>query len=242
MEKIKSFVKQVTPPFLVAMGKRMIRPAPTPVTIGPTPVFSNNWFGKIQGNWEVLLESLKPTKILEVGSFEGASVRFLIERLANESDIEIHCIDSWEGGIEHKPGGFVESDMSSVEQRFRHNTRLAIESAKKQVVLRVHKGYSDVMLSGLLAGGKTGYFDFIYIDGSHQAPDVLLDAVIAFRLLRVGGIIAFDDYLWFEDLPSGIDLLRCPKPAIDAFVNLNFRKLKVLHAPLRQIYVQKTEH
>ena len=52
--------------------------------------------------------------------------------------------------------------------------------------------------------------------------------------------MAFDDYLWSEDLPDGRDLLRCPKPAIDAFVNLNFRKLQLLNAPLFQLYVTKT--
>jgi predicted O-methyltransferase YrrM len=240
---MKHLIKQVTPPFLLEIGKSIFRRAPPakpePPAMRSAPVFTNDWFANVQDSWDVLLTSLKPTKILEVGSFEGASVRYLIERLANEAAIEIHCIDSWEGGIEHQPGGFVESEMSSVEQRFHHNTRLAIQSAAKDVALVVHKAYSDVLLPRLLAEGKAGYFDFIYIDGSHQAPDVLFDAVVAFKLLRIGGTMAFDDYLWSEDLPTGIDLLRCPKPAIDAFVNLHARKLKVLPAPLRQLYVQK---
>jgi predicted O-methyltransferase YrrM len=94
-------------------------------------------------------------------------------------------------------------------------------------------------LAKLLAGGKRNYFDFIYIDGSHMAQDVLCDAVLAFRLLRVGGVIVFDDYIWFETLPEGKDPLRCPKPAIDAFVNLHFRKVDVLTAPLLQLLVTK---
>jgi hypothetical protein len=51
--------------------------------------------------------------------------------------------------------------------------------------------------------------------------------------------MAFDDYLWSENLPGGKDPLRCPKPAIDAFVNINFRKLNVLSALLAQVYIQK---
>jgi len=46
-------------------------------------------------------------------------------------------------------------------------------------------------------------FDFIYIDGDHTAEGVLQDAVLAWRLLKAGGIMAFDDYLW-ED-PRGVE-------------------------------------
>jgi hypothetical protein len=67
----------------------------------------------------------------------------------------------------------------------------------------------------------------------------LLDAILSFRLLRVGGVIAFDDYLWSEELESGRDPLRCPKPAIDAFTNLYLRKIDILSAPLYQMYVTK---
>ena len=76
--------------------------------------------------------------------------------------------------------------------------------------------------------------------GSHQAPDVLSDAVLSFSLLREGGVIAFDDYLWAEDMSYGRDPLRCPKPAIDAFINIYFRKVEVISAPLYQMYIRKT--
>lgn len=103
-----------------------------------------------------------------------------------------------------------------------------------------HKGSSDIELAKLLADGKQGYFDFIYVDGSHQAPDVLCDAILSFRLLKTNGVIAFDDYLWAETLPTGVDPIRCPKPAIDAFTNIYCRKLRILTAPLYQLYIQKT--
>jgi hypothetical protein len=70
---------------------------------------------------------------------------------------------------------------------------------------------------------------------------VLCDAVLAFKLVRVGGVIAFDDYVWAEAMPYGKDPLRCPKPAIDAFVNIHFRKVQILSptVPLYQLYIQK---
>lgn len=202
--------------------------------------FTNNWFQSTAKNvWDKVVPQIKPHKILEVGTYEGASACYMVQQMANEFPIELHCIDTWAGGVEHQLGGFVESDMPSVEERFNHNIARAIKLAAYQVDLTVHKCFSDEALAKLLVAGKKNYFDFIYIDGSHQAPDVLADAVLAFKLLRVGGLIVFDDYLWSENMPYGKDPLRCPKPAIDAFVNLNFRKLQIITAPLCQLYVQK---
>ena len=203
--------------------------------------FTNSWFlGAASKNWDQLIPQLiKPTKILEVGSYEGASACYLIDKLASYEEIEIHCIDTWEGGVEHQLGGLAEVNMKSVESRFLHNTRYAIQNSNKNVDLHIHKGYSDVIMAQMLSQGKQDYFDFVYIDGSHQAPDVLCDAVLGFKLLKTGGVIVFDDYLWHEELALGRDILRCPKPAIDAFVNLYFKKLNIITMPLYQMYVQK---
>lgn len=202
--------------------------------------YTNHWFeASARQIWDQLLPQVKPRRILEVGSYEGASACYLIDKLGAEAPLELHCIDTWAGGIEHQAGGGASADMSEVEARFRHNTALAAGRAAHPVELVAHKGLSDDGLARLLGNGRRNYFDFIYIDGSHQAPDVLCDAVLGFKLLRVGGLMAFDDYLWSENLPQGKDPLRCPKPAIDAFINLNIRKLHILQAPLYQMYVQK---
>jgi predicted O-methyltransferase YrrM len=94
----------------------------------------------------------------------------------------------------------------------------------------------------LIARGYRNYFDLAYIDGSHQAPDVLFDAVAAFRLVRPGGLIIFDDYLWTgapQREGAAVDLLHCPKPAIDAFTNLYRQKISLIPAPLLQLFVAK---
>lgn len=199
-------------------------------------LFTTTWFETHRQIWSTLIPQINPSKILEVGSYEGASSCFLINTLASTKEIEIHCIDNWEGGVEHKDWG---TDMQSVEVRFKHNIDLAIRSAKNKVDLQIHKGFSDIELSKLLVSGKTSYFDFIYIDGSHQAPDVICDAILGFKLLRAGGIMVFDDYLWAEDLPYGHDPIRSPKLAIDAFTNIYCRMLNVLSVPLYQLFIQK---
>jgi len=199
--------------------------------------FTNDWFeSSAKSVWDVLIPQIKPTKILEIGSFEGASACYLIGRCASERLIEIHCVDTWEGGVEHKDRDL---DIISVEQRFLHNTQVACKNASYPVELMIHKGFSHLGLTKLLNENRSNYFDFIYIDGSHQAPDVLSDAILSFHLLKVGGVMVFDDYLWAEDMPYGRDPLRCPKPAIDAFHNIFFRKMEIMSAPLYQVYSRK---
>ena len=200
--------------------------------------FTNDWFTKVaEDNWKILIPQVNPKKVLEIGSYEGAATSFIINNV-NDCE-EIFCIDTWEGGVEHGKMDAKSISMKHVEKRFDKNIEIAIKEAKSIVNNKKIKARSDDALINLLSEGKKNYFDFIYVDGSHQAPDVLLDAILSFRLLRVGGVIAFDDYLWSEELESGRDPLRCPKPAIDAFTNLYLRKIDILSAPLYQMYVTK---
>ena len=202
--------------------------------------FTNAWFdGAAKDQWEKLIPQIKPKKILEIGSYEGASACYLIQKLAQENPIEIHCIDAWNiemgDDTDYKHYGS-NVDMSAVESSFRQNTKLAIEKVSKKVDLVVHKGFSDDQLSKLLSNGKRNYFDFIYVDGSHLGPDVLCDAVLSFRLLKINGVMAFDDYLWPSANKS---LTRIPKLAIDSFINLYSEKINIFNAPLYQIYIKK---
>lgn len=201
---------------------------------------TNSWFlDGAKDVWDCLIPQLNPSKILEIGSFEGACICYLIEKLAHKHALEIHSIDTWDGSIEHKGEGFEAAIMSDVESRFKANISIAQENAQNIVHMHIHKGSSHQKLAGLMNDGYENYFDLIYVDGSHQAPDVILDAVLGFKLLRNGGVMIFDDYLWNEPMPNGVDPLRSPKIAIDAFTNIYSRKISILRLPLHQIYIQK---
>lgn len=200
-------------------------------------IFTKDWFSCHEPVWLDILMKLRPERILEIGSFEGKSTCFLIDTLSQVNESEIHCVDTWEGGLEHKKKNL---DMNEFEERFIHNVQVSLSKAHFKTSLQVHKGLSSDELPKLLADGKRGYFDFIYIDGSHTAPDVLSDAVMAFQLLRVGGVMVFDDYLWIMSEAQKKDPISHPKIAIDAFTNIYCRKLNVFtYTPLYQLYVEK---
>jgi predicted O-methyltransferase YrrM len=199
--------------------------------------FTYDWFGSnAEVIWRQLLPAIKPKKVLEIGSFEGRSTTFLMQYNDWCDDLEIYCVDSWEGSIEHTEHGL---DMKKAENKFDKNISIAKRKASRNSNITKLKGFSDSELPKLLADNKCNYFDFIYVDGSHQAADVLLDAVLAFKLCRVGGVIGFDDYTWSEDLPYGKNLLRCPKLAIDAFTTIFAGKIAIINTPVVQIYAVK---
>ena len=78
------------------------------------------------------------------------------------------------------------------------------------------KNLSENVLRELSHNGKKKYFaDFILIDGNHFAKYVLEDAILAWQLLKYGGILTFDDYWWGVHTT---DERVKPKLGIDAFL------------------------
>lgn len=197
--------------------------------------FTQDWFDANIPTWDPLIGDLRPTRILEIGAFEGRSTCYLIERCSPYCIPTVVCVDTWGGGIEHDA-----SAMGEVEARFDRNIERATAKVSGRAAVRKMKAQSANALARLVADGEDA-FDLIYIDGSHQAPDVLTDAVLAYRLLRTGGLMVFDDYLWSMEAPGAQDPFNMPKPAIDAFINIFQRKVSVLIGPpIYQLYVHKT--
>jgi hypothetical protein len=131
---------------------------------------------------------------------------------------EIVCIDTWGGGDEHTP-----EDMAGAEERFHQNITLVRSNFPNRAVVSF-RCTSVEGLAGLLAHKKQ--FDFIYIDGSHIAKDVLTDACMAWPLLKDKGFMVFDDYMW---RPPGFTVLQRPKIAVDTFINMYEDELIVTH-------------
>jgi predicted O-methyltransferase YrrM len=209
----------------------------------PGYAFTRSWFKKNSGAWSNVFTNHRPARMLEIGSFEGFSACWSIAQaqVIGLDAFEIHCIDTWEGGIEHQEGSKEAVEMATVERRFATNIAKAKrDSGLPSLDVHVHKALSHLALGDLIAQRRLGYFDLIYIDGSHQAPDVLTDAVMSFPLLRDGGIMVFDDYLWTVDEKGSEDPLAMPKPAVDAFANLFLRKISVIKGGTgEQLFMRK---
>lgn len=190
--------------------------------------FTVDWFEGVPFAWDILIEHLHPKKILEIGCFEGRSTCYFIEKISSFENPEIYCVDTWEGGEEH-----VDFEMPSVEKRFFKNINIANDKTGDKCRIFVSKGRSINILSAMISNGLQSYYDIIYVDGSHQAPDVLADLVLSYQLCKVNGLIICDDYLWAE---TGNEVHQ-PKLAIDAFVNIYREKVGLLKVLLNQAYL-----
>ncbi|MDB2403100.1 class I SAM-dependent methyltransferase [Litoricolaceae bacterium] len=195
--------------------------------------FTNNWFEiNAKSVWEQLFHEISPAKVLEIGSYEGRSTTWLLEQ---ESVIEITCIDSWQGGAEHQARGV---DMIEVERRWDHN-RILWETAFPKKRINKIKGRSSIELAGLLRSNEVSPFDFVYVDGSHDPADVIVDACLAFDLLGKNGILVFDDYTWIYSENNQRYPHRSPKIAIDFFTTVFSDRIRMINAPIKQIIIQK---
>ncbi len=202
-------------------------------------VFESDYVTRFAPTWQEMLSAVEPTSILEIGCYEGISTAYWIEQCSRFGQLEIHCLDMWD------------PDRTSVrEQRFDHNVAIARQSAKqntgRDVVLHKVKGDSKLSLAKLLSAESRPVFDFVYVDGAHTGPGVLSDAVLSFDLLRNGGIMLFDDYLWAGPVPQyntameQADIHNTPKIGIDAFINVYQRQLRIIaNVPLYQLAIIK---
>jgi predicted O-methyltransferase YrrM len=185
--------------------------------------FTEDWFNWAPEVWNQLTPMLSGTaghrQFLEIGSYEGRSSIWIAENMMQEGD-HLRCIDTWEGGEEHS-----EKNMGEVEDRFRHNLIVATEKLPRRRIFQL-KGTSTKRLAELHSHPSEHGFDFIYIDGSHTAKDVLTDACMAWPLLKPKGVMVFDDYLW---TPNARDILHRPKLAIDVFTNLFAEEVEFVH-------------
>lgn len=202
------------------------------------PHFTRDWFSRSIPAWQYLFPRVmpRPARILEIGAFEGRSTCFMLEHiLPADLDGEIHCVDTWEGGVEH--GGIA---MNAVFDRFQANVAAVLKRFPRHKVIG-HRRLSSAALRDLHAKGYAGRFDFVYVDGSHQAADVLEDLVLSFPLLRRGGLVICDDYTWQRQKLGEEDILDTPKLAIDAFTNIYRRRLRFMDWPSTyQVAFQKT--
>jgi len=189
--------------------------------------YTKDWFSWSPGVWEKLIPHLPARKnFLEIGSFEGRSAVWIVQYMMEDGG-ELICVDTWEGGAEH-----VNGEMSGAEDRFKHNIDLIISNFVDRDVQPI-KSTSVDALGNLISYKKQ--FDFIYIDGSHLAKDVLTDACMAWPLLKPKGFMVFDDYSW---KPPGFTLLQRPKVAVDAFINMFEDELQIAHSGY-QLIVRK---
>lgn len=190
----------------------------------------NDWFTNNIPTWLMAFKKQSYNKktllnCMEIGSWQGLSAVFLLSYFDNAN---LTCVDTWEGADEHKNEHATNHEiLSKAEKVFDANL------AEYEDRLTKYKGTSYRYFNDCFEIEK---FDLIYIDGSHHSDDVVVDAIKSFEMLKLGGLMIFDDYLW-KYYDSTIDN---PIGAINAFIRLKRNQLEVICFDY-QLVVRKTK-
>ena len=163
-------------------------------------IFGENWFSYPNLYKKVVEKFPSGSKFVEVGCWEGRSSSYLaVEIINSQKDIELYCVDTWEGSVEHQNGAVKES-LSSLYQTFIDNMK------------PVEEYYIPLKLSSEIASKKfkDKSLDFVFLDGSHEYEDVKLDIQNWLPKIKPGGILAghdyyFDPHTWFPGVKKAVD-------------------------------------
>lgn len=166
----------------------------------------------------------RSARYLQVGSYTGDASVWIYENILRNALPEsvLIDVDTWEGSQEV---AHYDMDWGTVERTYDAKTQVA----RLQRKIIKYKGTSD----GFFRNNRERY-DFIYIDGDHTSYGVMKDAVSAYEVLNVGGIMAFDDYRW-TGKPDPADR---PGMAINAFLEIYRKRIKIIVSGY-QLWVEK---
>jgi SAM-dependent methyltransferase len=192
------------------------------VPINQQGQFSTDWFDCNACEWMKIIESeglgQKPIEVLEIGSWEGKSTSFLLHYLTAAL---VTAVDTWQGSDEHVGNATVANTEKTFDTNVsRFQGRVQKIRSKSYEYFATHK--------------ITGKFDLIYVDGSHHADDVMIDAIQSFAALKEGGILVFDDYTWrfYKNINYN------PAAAINYFLKLKRGEYTLLNVT-QQVYLKK---
>ena len=171
--------------------------------------FSQKWF---LNNFEIFTFFLPKDKslkfdYLEVGCYEGLSSFYV---LSEYKSVNAFFLDIWD--MPNPNSKTLSHNFGLIEKAFDQN--LSGFDFKKM------KNDSVISMRKLLK--ENVHFDFIYIDGSHNGEDILSDAIEAFKILKVNGLMFFDDFLQHDD-----NRILQSYVGIDKFLSLYSDYLKI---------------
>jgi tetratricopeptide (TPR) repeat protein len=164
--------------------------------------FTQDWFTHNIPIWKRHLQEftgIADFQVVEIGSFQGMSACWLLDNILTHPTAKITCIDLY--FQEHFKGNIVKTG-----------------AADRVIELQ---GYSQDLLVNL----NSEYYDVAYIDGCHKPTSALQDAILSWRLVKVTGLMIFDDYEFtFPDSPE-----QDTKIGIDVFLEMFGSQLEVVH-------------
>jgi predicted O-methyltransferase YrrM len=173
--------------------------------------FTSDWTTNRFPHWFPALTPFRDqaVQVLDVGSFEGRSSIVFLEYLPVSTVTTIDIF--WDAEIE----GRFDRNLASYADR-----------------VRKIKGRAAHVLDDFCAKGRK--FDVIYLDAAKMRDEVFAQSALAWPLLKVGGVLIWDDLLWERERPAE----ERPEYGIRHFCAAFADSLNILHDGYQMIAIK----
>ena len=128
------------------------------------------------------LAGLPDLRFCQIGVYMGDMTLWLLDNILTHESCTLDDVDA---RIEGYDGWTPEGVEAVYQERMEARDELYSQ-------VGTHSLYSADFFAYITSAYRTEY-DFIYVDADHTSEGVLMDACDAWRHLKSGGIIAFDD-------------------------------------------------
>lgn len=163
----------------------------------------DGWFGYDDaGLFKLAVKSAPQTAhFVEIGSWKGRSAACMAVEIINSGkNIQLDCIDTWQGSEEHQAGAKAEDQdviNGTLYEAFERNLQpiAGRYRAIRQASIDAVNLYPDASL------------DFIFIDAAHDYYSVYEDVSAWFPKVKSGGIVSGDDYGIFSTVDQALKAL-----------------------------------
>lgn len=153
-----------------------------------------DWFTYPEFYSSIVREFGDGSKFVEVGSWRGRSACYLgVEIFNSGKNINLHCIDTWNGSEEHQGYKILEND--GLYKEFLKNIKPIsniITPVRMGSLKAVHL-YENESL------------DFVFLDASHKYEEIKADIEAWFPKVKNGGIFSGHDYPSWTQVVRAVD-------------------------------------
>lgn len=143
-----------------------------------------------------LTQALQPQQVFEFGTYIGASTMAIAQN--SSADTHIYTLDL-DPDIHAQ---YLQNAGYNRRFVFRPGERFQGKPEQKKIT-QLYVGSDSFDFSPYY-----GKMDFIFIDANHSYDYVKADTLAAFKMLKAGGVIVWDDYVWKEENAECVGVTR----------------------------------
>jgi len=135
---------------------------------------------------QIITELPDDAHVVEIGCWKGRSAAFLAVEIINSGkNIKFDCVDPWrDDWTEPKEVGLVNTNVDSLYEQFLENMK------------PVENYYTPLRMNSIEAAVlyENKSLDMVFIDGDHSYESVIEDILSWLPKVKLGGVLAGDDY------------------------------------------------